>query len=90
MNKVILLIAIVGFASAFRAGTLSNLWSAWKIQHKKTYTSAEEIIRFGIFVENLNKVSRLNSENTDAKFALNKFADLTATEFKLKHATGGF
>jgi len=90
MNKLILLIAIIGFASAFKADSLSNLWDAWKVQHKKTYSATEEVMRFGIFVENFHKVNRLNVENTETKFALNKFADMSATEFKLKHATGGF
>ena len=90
MNKFILLLAIIGFAAAIKADSYSNLWSAWKTQHKKTYTNAEEIIRYGIFVENILKIARLNAENDSAKYALNKFADLTATEFKAKHATGAF
>ena len=90
MNKFILLLAIIGFASALKADAHFNLWSAWKSQHKKAYTNDEEITRFGIFVENIQKIARLNAENSSAKFALNKFADLTATEFKAKHATGAF
>jgi len=90
MNKFILLLAIIGFAAALKADAHHNLWSAWKTQHKKTYTNDQEIIRYGIFVENVLKIARLNAEDDSAKFALNKFAYLTATEFKAKHATGGF
>ena len=89
MNKFILLLAIIGFADAIKADAHHNLWSAWKTQHKKTYTASEELIRYGIFVENYLKINRLNAESDSARYALNKFADLTATEFKLKHATGG-
>jgi len=94
MNKAILIIvlfAFAGFASAaFKADTLAPMWSAWKNQHKKAYTAAEEMTRFGIFVENFNKIHRLNSENTDVTFAVNKFAHLTATEFKAIYASGTF
>jgi len=92
MNKLILLVALfafAGFASAtFRADTLSSLWSAWKVQHKKSYSVAEEAVRFGIFIENFNKIHRLNSETEGVTFAVNKFADLTATEFKQIYASG--
>jgi len=90
MNKFILLLAIIGFAAALKAGTHFNLWSAWKTQYKKAYTNAEEIVRYGIIVENLLKINRLNAENSSARFAINKSADLTATESKAKHATGAF
>jgi len=92
MNKVILIIALFAFAgvasATFRADTISPLWSAWKVQHKKTYSAAEEVTRFGIFIENFNKIHRLNAESDGVKFAVNKFADLTATEFKLQYASG--
>ena len=90
MNKFILLLALIGFATALRADSYHNLWSTWKTQYKKTYTAIEEIARYGIFVENYLKINRLNAENGSVKFALNKFADLTGTEFKLKYANGGF
>jgi C1A family cysteine protease len=90
MNKFILLLALIGFASAFRADSYPTLWSAWKTQHKKVYGAAEELARYSIFVENYQKISKLNAEHDSATFALNKFADLTTTEFKLQYASGGF
>lgn len=89
MNKFILLLALIGFATALRADTYHNLWTAWKTQYKKTYTAAEELARYGIFVENYHNINRLNTENGSVKFGLNKFADLTGPEFKLKFASGG-
>jgi C1A family cysteine protease len=90
MNKFILILAIIGFASALKADSFHGLWSAWKSQHNKVYAASEELVRFGIFIENFQKINRLNAENDSARFALNKFADLTGTEFKALHATGAF
>ena len=90
MNKLILLLALIGFATALRADSYHNLWSAWKTQHKKTYSVAEELTRFRIFVENYHKIIKLNAEHDSATFALNKFADLTDTEFKVQYASGAF
>jgi C1A family cysteine protease len=94
MNKAILLVALFAFAglasATLRADTLAPLWSAWKVQNKKTYTAAEEVARFGIFIENFNKINKLNAESEGVKYAINKFADLTATEFKQIYASGSF
>jgi len=88
----VLIIALFAFAdlvsTTFKADTLAPMWSAWKNQHKKTYSTAEEATRFGIFVENFNKIHRLNAESTGVQFAVNKFADLTTTEFKQIYASG--
>jgi len=91
MSKVILLICLIGMASAFEnESMMSSLWSIWKTQHQKEYSSIEEPTRFGIFVENFNKVQRLNAEEEDLRFVLNKFADLTTYEFKAIYASSGF
>jgi KDEL-tailed cysteine endopeptidase len=89
--KAILLIALLVIASsASSVDSFSSMWEAWKVQHKKVYRAAEEATRFGIFVENFHKINRLNAESTDVKFAINKFADLTAYEFKTQQASCGF
>ncbi len=90
MNKFILLLALISFTSALRINPLYTLWSTWKVQHKKAYSVVEEGVRYGIFVENYQKINKLNAEHDSARFALNKFADLTNDEFKLKYASGGF
>jgi len=87
MNKVIFaLFVLVAIANAGRLDALSTLWSTWKVQHGKFYDNSEELTRFGIFVENLEKITRMNAESTTAKFGVNKFADLTSIEFGLKYA----
>ncbi len=87
---VVALLAFAGIASAYtyKADTLAPMWGAWKAQNKKAYSAAEELTRFGIFIENFNKIQKLNAESTDVKYAVNKFADLTATEFKNIYASG--
>jgi len=88
MNKVILLLVLVGMASALKADAFHGLWSAWKTQHKKLYTASEELTRFGIFIQNYEKVQRLNAEHETARFALNQFSDLTSHEFAVQYASG--
>eukprot|EP01119_Soliformovum_irregulare_P005859 TRINITY_DN175_c0_g2_i1.p1 TRINITY_DN175_c0_g2~~TRINITY_DN175_c0_g2_i1.p1 ORF type:complete len:335 (+),score=87.59 TRINITY_DN175_c0_g2_i1:95-1006(+) len=53
------------------------------VQHNKTYATVEEKIRRkAIYHDNLVKIARLSVENPKTRFGANKFADLTAEEFK--------
>ena len=88
MNKLIILALVLVLSSAYKTDTLSSLWETWKTHHKKGYSALEERVRFGIFVENYQKINKLNAENSDVKFGLNKFADLTSYEFGLHYASG--
>ena len=87
MQKAILisLFAFAGYTSAFKE-ELTPLWEAWKYKHAKQYTVEEEAIRFAIFADNHHKILKHNAENDTPKLAINKFADLTATEFKQTYA----
>ena len=89
MNKLIFLALLLILSSAYKTDALSSLWDTWKTHHKKGYSALEERVRFGIFVENYQKITRLNAENIGVKFGLNKFADLTSYEFGLRYASGG-
>jgi cathepsin L len=42
-----------------------------------------------IFFENIETIAKLNAQNNGVKFAINKFADLTAAEFKAQYVNGG-
>jgi C1A family cysteine protease len=89
MQKVILLIALFAFAGVVSAihEDLTPLWEAWKYKHQKLYgAEQEEAIRFAIFSDNHHKILKHNMENDSPKLAINKFADLTATEFKQTYA----
>jgi len=81
MNKLILLLVLISLASAMNIDEFRDLWSAWKAQNKKAYSSDEDLTRFAILVKNYEKVQKLNSEHKSAQFALNKFSDLTREEF---------
>ena len=91
MNKAILLtfalLALFSLASAssLRTESLNSLWGAWKTAHNKQYSTSEETHRFSIFTHNIQKIAKLNTQSSDVKYAINKFADLTASEFKAKY-----
>jgi C1A family cysteine protease len=87
MQKTILLIALcVIAATATPFVDVTPLWEAWKYKHIKTYGETEESIRFAIFSDNYHKIMKWNQEHDEPKLAINKFADLTAHEFKKSHA----
>jgi len=90
MNKGLILLALFAIATIASAGrneVLGNLWTAWKLKHKKAYTGAEEQHRFKTFIANIDTIARMNKEHKTAKFGINHFADLTSAEFK-KNYTG--
>jgi C1A family cysteine protease len=61
---------------------LHDLWSAWKVQNNKEYSTTEEdALRFGIFSMNYAKVEAWNAAGNTATLGLNLFADLTNEEF---------
>jgi len=50
--------------------------------YNKTYATAEEReYRFAVYQNSIRRVKELNRDSKHAKFALNKFADLTPAEF---------
>ena len=95
MSKTLILIlsvfAITSLASHSHTLTeLQPLWSLWKQTHSKAYShTGEESARLAIFAENYKKISEFNSQSSNVKLALNRFGDLTATEFKTLH-TGSY
>jgi KDEL-tailed cysteine endopeptidase len=84
--KKLLLVALAGAASAYEKFDVTPLWEAWKYRHMKTYHETEESVRFAIFSDNHHKIMKWNEEHDEPKLAINKFADLTATEFKAQQA----
>jgi len=93
MSKFLVIVSLFVFAAIASATTfeeLSTLWSTWKAQNEKTYSAIEEAKRFAIFADNHFKVIKFNEENDTPKLALNKFADLTASEFKSQQASCAF
>ena len=70
--------------SAPKPQDISELWSSWKNQHAKAYASAtEDAMRKDVFEQNYNKIQAHNADpEASYTMALNKFADMTAEEFK--------
>lgn len=65
-------------------------FSEWIYTHGRTYSSLEELmVRREIYEANLNKIETHNSEGHSWTMGVNKFADLTADEFKARF-TGGY
>jgi len=70
--------------------SLDVVWTTWKTHHKRTYALQEETLRMAIFTQNYQRIKQFNSENEDTQLALNKFADLTAEEFRAQHSSCAF
>jgi C1A family cysteine protease len=65
------------------ASSLSTLFESWKLEHGKTYATAEENTkRFEIFSANSKIIEQHNSEGHSWTMGFTKFADLTPKEFE--------
>ena len=63
-------------------------WDHWKMTNGRLYgTSSDETYRKQIFVENYHHVKNTNSQKRSFTLGLNKFADITTSEFKQKYLT---
>jgi len=76
------------------ASALANeaLFAQFKIDYNKNYTSRDEHNkRYGIFVDNLQKIDDHNSQNIGWTMAMNQFGDMTKWEFAqyIKRGNGG-
>ena len=77
-----IILSIFGFQSTVSASRNLNFFE-WTTMYNKTYTSFNEYnLRKTIYDDNVEKVNVHNLNNDDWKMAVNKFADLTALEFK--------
>ena len=88
--KVVLAVLLCLFAVQILARTEADYETAfeqWVKDHKKVYGEEEVLYRFRIFKENLDFVDQFNSEEHTYTVGMNKFADLTNTEF-LERYTG--
>lgn len=64
----------------------AHLFHKFKLAHERNYAnSMEHNMRFRIFKTNLNKIESLNRhEQGTAKYGVTSFADLTATEYRMR------
>jgi len=73
----------LGFLLSLFLSVVAITWSEWKDVNNKIYSSIiEESYRHNIWIQNLNKINSHNTLKLSYKLGLNKFSDLTSTEFK--------
>jgi len=85
--KVIALLLCLVAATAFARTEqeLETLFEQWVQEHGKIYDEHEVLYRFRVFKQNAEFVDQFNSEGHSFRVALNKFADLTNTEFRERY-----
>jgi KDEL-tailed cysteine endopeptidase len=76
--------ALTIFAAAFSQPDFEQ----WSDHHGKVYTPTERDYRQSVYTANLAKIILHNNGNKSWTMAVNKFADLTADEFKARYAGG--
>jgi len=88
----LLLIVLLGVATAVSAVDLTNdqsewLFSAWMKQHNKVYQAAEVVHRYGIWSKNMEFIMNHNAKESSYRVAMNEFGDLTRSEWKQRLGT---
>jgi KDEL-tailed cysteine endopeptidase len=76
--------ALTIFAAAFSQPTFEE----WCSQHGKSYEPTERDYRQTVYTNNLAKIILHNQGNSSWTMGVNKFADLTADEFKARYVGG--
>jgi cathepsin L len=78
MKLVFVLFAAVLCINAF---TTEDSFQLWMQKHNKNYQDAEYAYRLGVYRQNVQFIEEHNRLNKGFTVAINKFADLTSTEF---------
>ena len=76
--------ALAIFAAAFSHPTFEE----WSVHHGKVYEPTERDYRESVYNSNVAKIVSHNAGNHSWSMNVNKFADLTAEEFKARYAGG--
>jgi len=88
--KVLLVFLFLAFLTASGFGRTEveyeTAFEQWVEEHGKVYDEREILYRFKIFKENLDWIEQFNSEGHSFTVGLNKFADLTHSEFLERYA----
>lgn len=81
MKIVPIILSLVFVATA--AVPLEERFAAWAVKNGKKYSSeSESVKRMLIFAKNEQEVEKLNAQGGSARFAVNKFSDMTESEFR--------
>jgi len=77
------IIGLITLLASVNASLAYSTFFQWVQDNSKVYSSTEELsIRKEIYDANVAKISQHNRENHTWTMSVNKFADLTSTEFK--------
>merc|ERR1712072_757991 len=86
LRTAVVLFAVIGLtAAALGESEYTSLWSAFKADFTKAYTSVEEhALRFSIFKDNVDFIMSHNARADEHGYTtgINQFADMTKGEFK--------
>jgi len=87
LRTAVVLFAVIGLTAAAPLGEseYTSLWSAFKADFTKAYTSVEEhALRFSIFKDNVDFIMSHNARADEHGYTtgINQFADMTKAEFK--------
>lgn len=87
LASILLAVALYNTATPSTSSSSSNqIFEQWLSTQNKIYPTPEEKnYRLRIFTSNLRKITSSNSKNTSFKLSLNKFSDLTSSEFRAKY-----
>jgi len=81
--KVTILIALFATLSfALTEKEYQDTFTSWMQTHQKSYHHDEFQHRFRVFRQNLDYINNWNSKKSTTVLKMNKFGDLTGTEFK--------
>jgi len=80
--KYILFLSFLAFVYAIDLLPIPTEFQSWMDTYAKVYSLVEYPKRLAIFTDNLNLIQTLKDTADGTEFALNKFADLSAEEFK--------
>jgi cathepsin L len=84
MNKSILLVVVLGLATAaaLREEEYQVLFSKWVAQHNKKYSHDTFFYRYTVFKSNMDMIIAHNKKGKSYTLAMNDMGDLTKAEFK--------
>jgi len=84
--SLLFLLALATATLAFTEQEYVDEFTKWVQEHNKAYSQEELLYRFRVFSENMDFVHKFSSEEHSFSVGLNRFADLTNTEFMERYA----
>jgi C1A family cysteine protease len=83
--KIVLLVLVLVIATTIQASDYKQLFQAYKKRYNKMYDAQEELYRFKIFKENVERIREHNTNNNAYKLGINQFTDSTYEELATKY-----